>query len=70
MNEQLNWFKSSYSGQPNTDCVDAAFLANQEVAVRDSKYPDGPRHRFGSSTWMSFIGAVKEGALETSAKLL
>ncbi|WP_078943199.1 DUF397 domain-containing protein [Streptomyces aureus] len=31
MIEQLNWFKSSYSGQPSTDCVEAAFLAAMRV---------------------------------------
>jgi hypothetical protein len=63
--EQLNWFKSSYSGQPSTDCVEAAILANQNVAVRDSKKPDGPRHTFRRGSWTDFIQALKQGGLQT-----
>lgn len=61
MNEQLNWFKSSYSGQPSTDCVEAAFLAATSVKVRDSKDPAGPHHTFEGGAWGSFIRAVKRG---------
>ncbi|MFC8660641.1 DUF397 domain-containing protein [Streptomyces sp. NPDC057199] len=63
MIEQLNWFKSSYSGQPQTDCVEAAFHAATTVKVRDSKNPDGAHHAFECDTWMSFISAVKHGEI-------
>ncbi|GCD41774.1 DUF397 domain-containing protein [Streptomyces paromomycinus] len=59
--DQFNWFKSSYSGQPSTDCVEAAFT-DQAVAVRDSKDPDGPFRLFPQDAWVSFIGGVKAGA--------
>ncbi|MEU7161142.1 DUF397 domain-containing protein [Streptomyces chrestomyceticus] len=63
MNDQLGrykWVKSSYSGQPTTDCVETAFT-DRVVAVRDSKNPDGPHHRFPQDSWTSFIGGVKAG---------
>ncbi|MFE9880206.1 DUF397 domain-containing protein [Streptomyces sp. NPDC005784] len=65
MIEQPNWFKSSYSGQPSTDCVEAAFLTAMRVKVRDSKDPDGPHHTFESDAWMSFISAVKHGEIDS-----
>ncbi|MEE4594096.1 DUF397 domain-containing protein [Streptomyces sp. DSM 41524] len=34
------WFKSSYSGAGNTECVEAAFRSGSTV-VRDSKDPGG-----------------------------
>ena len=65
MIEQPNWFKSSYSGQPSTDCVEAAFLAATRVKVRDSKDPNGPHHTFEGDAWMTFIRAVKHGEMSS-----
>lgn len=65
MIEQPQWFKSSYSGQPSTDCVEAAFLATTWVKVRDSKDPDGPHHTFEGNAWTSFISAVKRGEIDS-----
>ncbi|SFD77795.1 DUF397 domain-containing protein [Streptomyces aidingensis] len=52
-----NWFKSSYSGAPNADCVEVATLGMGQRAVRDSK---SPRQRISVSTksWRSFVRAV------------
>lgn len=65
MNEDHNWFKSSYSGQPSTDCVELAFLANTTVKVRDSKATAGPQHMFKGAAWSAFIRAVKDHELGT-----
>jgi uncharacterized protein DUF397 len=51
--EAPRWRKSSYSGNPNTNCVEVA-----ESSVRDSKNP-GPVLTFPSSEWKSFLAAVK-----------
>ncbi|HEX3592820.1 MAG TPA: DUF397 domain-containing protein [Pseudonocardiaceae bacterium] len=48
------WRKSSYSGNPNGDCVEVA-LAADRVGVRDSKNADGPRLAFPSATWRDFL---------------
>jgi Domain of unknown function (DUF397) len=40
--DQRSWRKSSFSGHPNTSCVEVAFVA-EAVGVRDSKNTDGPQ---------------------------
>ncbi|GAA3902497.1 hypothetical protein GCM10023084_63700 [Streptomyces lacrimifluminis] len=40
MNER--WFKSSYSSDAGGSCVEIATLASAHVALRDSKFPQGP----------------------------
>ncbi|WP_329399211.1 DUF397 domain-containing protein [Streptomyces melanogenes] len=57
--QQPTWFKSSYSGGNETECVEAAFLA-PGTAIRDSKRPAGPRLRFSGSSWEAFVAAVQE----------
>jgi len=53
------WRKSSYSN-PSGNCVEAAELAGG-VALRDSRFPDGPALRFSSATWDAFLRGVKDG---------
>ncbi|WP_330289592.1 DUF397 domain-containing protein [Streptomyces sp. NBC_00576] len=36
------WFKSSYSSDAGGSCVETATLTSAQVAVRDSKFPEGP----------------------------
>ncbi|WP_019546692.1 DUF397 domain-containing protein [Streptomyces sulphureus] len=55
--KNLAWFKSSYSGAPNDDCVEAALLLNGHVAVRDSKQADLAQCRFGNAAWRRFLAA-------------
>ncbi len=52
------WKKSSFSG--NNGCVEVT-TAGGEVAVRDSKDPDGPRLYFGPEAWRGFVNGVREG---------
>ena len=56
------WFKSSYSGGTNDNCVEIA-SGHATVPVRDSKDPSGPALLFSVDGWTSFIGAVKGGHL-------
>lgn len=65
MAEQLQpeWFKSTYSGSPNNECVECATNLSQAVLVRDSMDPDGPHLRFRPEEWRAFIGAVAADAL-------
>ena len=51
------WRKSSYSN-PSGNCVEAAELAGG-VALRDSRFPDGPALVFASATWDAFLRGVK-----------
>ncbi|MFE4828461.1 DUF397 domain-containing protein [Streptomyces sp. NPDC056672] len=54
------WIKSSRSNGQSA-CVEAAFLGNGVVPVRDSKGLQGPVLIFGADTWSSFVAEVREG---------
>ncbi|MFE0059939.1 DUF397 domain-containing protein [Streptomyces sp. NPDC059003] len=49
------WFKSSYSSEGGTECVETCPLPNA-VRVRDSKqlHEEGPVVTFTSAAWSSF----------------
>lgn len=50
-----HWFKSSRSAVGN--CVEVAVL-DQQVAVRDSKDPEGPALLFNNDERTAFVGDV------------
>jgi hypothetical protein len=54
------WFKSSYSGGSNTECVETA-IHHAGVDVRDSKDPGGPVLAFPAAAWAAFIAEVRGG---------
>ncbi|MFE4667898.1 DUF397 domain-containing protein [Streptomyces sp. NPDC056716] len=53
-NTALKWFKSSYSENEVSDCVEVAF-ASQTIHVRDSKRIEGERLAFASDHWAAFL---------------
>ncbi|MEU5892785.1 DUF397 domain-containing protein [Streptomyces sp. NPDC047461] len=53
-NEQLTWFKSSYSDGEGGECLEAA-LTPSSVHLRDSKHPAGPRLTLSPTTWSAFL---------------
>jgi hypothetical protein len=53
------WRKSSYSN-PSGNCVEAAQLT-ESVAVRNSRFPDGPALVFTGAEWDAFLQGVKGG---------
>jgi hypothetical protein len=55
----LAWRKSSYSGGNGGGCVEVA-PAENDIAVRDSKDPDGPRLQFNTAEWRAFLARIKE----------
>ncbi len=55
------WIKSSYSGPTGGNCVEIAFLASSEVAMRNSRYPDGPTLVFTRDEWDAFLGGARDG---------
>lgn len=57
------WFKSSYSGGANTECVEVAAVGGRAL-VRDSKDPDGPVLAFSSAEWGAFVDEVRAGRVE------
>ncbi|MEV5428484.1 DUF397 domain-containing protein [Streptomyces sp. NPDC052701] len=63
MTSALTWFKSSYSGNDEPDCVEVAIPpAHTTVHVRDSKNRTGPRLAFAGGSWVEFVGfAARRG---------
>ena len=53
------WRKSSFSN-PSGNCVEAAQLADG-VALRNSRFPDGPALVFTRPEWKAFLRGVKDG---------
>lgn len=53
------WRKSSHSN-PSGNCVEAA-LVGGGVAVRNSRFPDGPALVFTRAEWKAFLRGVKDG---------
>ncbi|MGW9498048.1 DUF397 domain-containing protein [Streptomyces prasinus] len=51
---QLNWFKSTHSGDEGGECVEVAAGATV-IRVRDSKERGGPRLAFTRSAWSGFV---------------
>ncbi|GAA2436609.1 DUF397 domain-containing protein [Streptomyces glaucus] len=57
MTSALTWFKSSYSGNDDADCVEVAISpARTTVHVRDSKDRNGARLAFTGGAWTEFLG--------------
>jgi hypothetical protein len=55
------WVKSGRSGPTGGNCVEVAFLADGEVAVRNSRHPAGPALVFTAMEWDAFVGGAKDG---------
>ncbi|MFG2980172.1 DUF397 domain-containing protein [Streptomyces sp. NPDC048258] len=51
------WRKASYSGNTGGDCVEVATQPTQ-VAVRDSKNPDGPAFTVSPAAFAAFVGSL------------
>ncbi|MFI6808440.1 DUF397 domain-containing protein [Streptomyces luteogriseus] len=58
--EYTGWFKSSYSGGSQAECLEVA-PDHPDVPVRDSKTAHGPALVFSRSGWAAFVSAVKDG---------
>ncbi|WP_404950066.1 DUF397 domain-containing protein [Streptomyces sp. ARC12] len=56
------WFKSSYSGGGNGECLEVA-RGHATVPVRDSKAAHGPAVVFSADGWSSFVTALKNERL-------
>jgi hypothetical protein len=54
------WVKSSHSG-PQGNCVEVAFLDGGEVAMRNSRYPDGAALLFTRTEWEAFLSGARDG---------
>lgn len=54
------WFKSSYSENNGTGCVEIAHLTRTaEVGIRDSKDKTGPALVVPAAAWTAFVSDVR-----------
>ncbi|MEU2429948.1 DUF397 domain-containing protein [Streptomyces sp. NPDC007861] len=61
------WRKSSYSGTTGGECIEVAPHPHR-VAVRDSKYPDGPVFAVAPAAFAAFVAAAAEGAVSPGGR--
>jgi Domain of unknown function (DUF397) len=65
---RVTWRKSSYSNSSGGSCVEVAVLTGalgeHDIAVRDSKDPDGPALTLTARQWRAFTAAVKSHELD------
>jgi hypothetical protein len=54
------WHKSRCSS-PQGECVEMARLTTGQIAVRNSRHPDGPALIYTQAEMDAFIGGVKDG---------
>ena len=53
-NDELSWFKSSYSSSGDGDCVEIARTPTT-VHIRDSKNPQAPHLTTTPTPWTDFL---------------
>jgi len=55
------WIRSRRSGPTGGNCVEVAFLSDGQIAMRNSRHPEGPALIFTRSEWDAFLGGAKDG---------
>jgi hypothetical protein len=60
----VTWRKSRRSGPQGGNCVEIADLSDGQVAMRNSRFPDGPALVFTSAEWHAFVGGAKDGEFD------
>ncbi|MBA9004875.1 MULTISPECIES: DUF397 domain-containing protein [Thermomonospora] len=58
--QELVWQKSRRSN-PSGNCVEMAQLPTGEIAVRNSRYPQGPVLVYTREEMEAFVGGAKDG---------
>ncbi|GAA3847214.1 DUF397 domain-containing protein [Saccharothrix violaceirubra] len=62
----VTWRKSARSGALG-NCVEIAELAGGDVAVRNSRFPDGPALVYTRSEITAFVAGIKDGEFDDLA---
>jgi hypothetical protein len=63
----IRWRKSARSGPTGGNCVEVAFLTGGDVALRNSRQPDGPALIFTMAEWDAFLGGARDGEFGSPA---
>ncbi|MFI6030510.1 DUF397 domain-containing protein [Amycolatopsis magusensis] len=66
MTDALTWRKASKSGGQG-NCVELAALPNGNVAVRNSRFPNGPHLEYTRAEIGAFIDGAKLGEFDDLA---
>jgi hypothetical protein len=59
----VSWRKSRHSNSQGA-CVELARLAGGQIAVRNSRFPDGPVQVYSRAEMRALIEGVKEGGFD------
>ncbi|QYN17367.1 DUF397 domain-containing protein [Amycolatopsis sp. DSM 110486] len=65
MTSDFHWRKSSFSGNAQQECVEVGFPVAgplDEVAVRDSKDPEGGHFALSPAGWRGFLAKLTQNA--------
>ena len=58
------WIKSARSNQSG-NCVEVAQLPDGSVAIRNSRFPDGPALVYTHAEMAAFVGGAKDGDFDS-----
>ena len=56
---KVSWRKSSHSGATG-NCVEVAFLQTGQLAMRNSRHPQGPTLVYTRAQFARFLGTIKD----------
>jgi hypothetical protein len=60
---RLSWLKSQRSNATG-ECVEVATLANGEIAMRNSRFPEGPALIYTPGEMAAFLAGAKDGEFD------
>ncbi|MEU6128920.1 DUF397 domain-containing protein [Saccharopolyspora sp. NPDC047091] len=60
---EASWRKSAHSGSVG-NCVELASLLDGDIAVRNSRYPDGPALIYTRAEIAAFLSGAKDGEFD------
>jgi hypothetical protein len=59
----VRWLKSEFSN-PNGECVELASLTSGDIAMRNSRFPEGPALIYTPGEIAAFVAGAKNGQFD------